>query len=65
MPSVAIVHETMSGTAQAMASVSGMPDYEYITVGYPYVPLAVWSPEEIRAVARQVAPDVLKRLTSG
>jgi len=64
VPSVAIIHETMAGTAQAMASVSGMPDYEFITVGYPYVPLVVWSPEEIRAVAKQVAPQVLKRLTT-
>jgi hypothetical protein len=63
VPSVAIIHETMEGTARAMAKVSGMPDYPFITVGYPYVPLAVWTEEEIRAVARQVAPQVLDCLT--
>jgi len=62
IPSVAIVHETMAGSAQAMARVSGMGDYGFVTVDYPHVPLAVWAPEEIREIARQVAPLVLGRL---
>ena len=60
---MAIVHETQSGSARAMASVSGMGDYGFVTVGYPHIPLAVWSPEEIRAIARDVAPKVLAHLT--
>jgi hypothetical protein len=61
---VAVVHETMRGTAQAMAKVSGMPDYEFLTVGYPHVPLAVWSSDEIDDVARALAPRLTARLTA-
>jgi hypothetical protein len=62
VPSVAVIHESMAGTARAMAGVSGMPDYEFVTVGYPHVPLAIWTAEEIREVAREVAPHVVARL---
>ena len=47
IPSVAIVHEPMRGSAQAMARVSGMADYGFVTVDYPLIPLAVWSDDEI------------------
>jgi hypothetical protein len=63
IPSVAIVHESMEGTARAMARVSGMPDYRFVTVPYPHIPLAVWSDDEIDEVARQLAPQLLARLT--
>jgi len=63
VPSVAIVHEAMEGSARAMARVSGMPDYEFLTVPYPHIPLAVWTDEEIDEVARELAPKVLARLT--
>jgi hypothetical protein len=46
-----------------MAKVSGMPDYEFLTVGYPHVPLAVWSSDEIDDVARALAPQLIARLT--
>jgi len=59
---VAIIHETMAGTARAMASVSAMPDYGFVTVGYPHVPLAVWTPEEITEVAREVASQIVAHL---
>jgi hypothetical protein len=62
VPSVAVIHESMAGTARAMAGVSGMPDYEFVTVGYPHVPLAIWTAEEIREVARELAPLVVARL---
>jgi hypothetical protein len=62
---VALVHETMAGSARAMARVSGMEDYEFVTVDYPHVPLAVWSPDEVREIAREVAPTVLAHLTAG
>jgi hypothetical protein len=64
VPSVAIVHEAMSGSARAIATVSGMPDYRFITVGYPHVPLAVWTPEEIRGIARDVVPEIIACLTT-
>jgi len=64
IPSVAIIHESMAGTARAMARVSAMPDYEFVTVDYPHVPLVVWTPDEIRTVAREVSAAVIKRLTA-
>jgi len=54
----------MEGTARAMALVSGMPDYPFITVGYPHVPLAGWSEDEIRDAAHQVVDQVRRRLTA-
>jgi hypothetical protein len=65
IPSVAVVHESMEGTARAMARVSGMPDYGFVTVDYPHIPLAVWTAEEIDDVARQLAPKLIARLTAG
>ena len=59
---MAIIHNSMHGTAEAMAAVSGMPDYPFITVDYPHVPLVVWTDEEIREVAREVAPKVMAHL---
>jgi hypothetical protein len=65
VPSVAVVHASMEGTAKAMARVSGMPDYGFATVGYPHIPLAVWTPEEIDDVARELAPRLIEQLTTG
>ena len=64
VPSVAIVHASMEGTAKAMARVSGMPDYGFLTVGYPHIPLAVWTPDEINDIARELAPQLIERLTA-
>lgn len=64
VPSVAVVHESMRGTAKAMASVSGMADYGFLTVGYPHIPLAVWTPDEINEIARELAPQLIERLTT-
>ena len=63
IPSVAIVHEAMAGSAAAMAEVSGMRGYGFVTVPYPHIPLAVWTDDEIDEVARDLAPEVLARLT--
>ena len=49
--------------ARAMSRVSGMLDYGFVTVPYPHIPLAVWSDEEIDDVARELAPQLLARLT--
>ena len=64
VPSVAVVHASMEGTAKAMARVSGMPDYGFVTVGYPHIPLAVWTPEEIQEIARELVPKLIERLTT-
>jgi hypothetical protein len=63
VPAVAIVHHSMESTARAMALVSGMPDYQFITLGYPFVPLAAWSEDEIQEAARIVVDRVRTRLT--
>ena len=36
VPSVAVIHESMAGTARAMAGVSGMPDYEFGSVAFTW-----------------------------
>src|SRR5690242_19680754 len=53
----------MTGSARAMARVSGMPEYDYLTVDYPHVPLAIWTPDEIAEVARELAPRIVALLT--
>jgi hypothetical protein len=63
VPSVAIVHEEMTGSAKAIARISGHPDYAFITVGYPHIPLAMWDDEEIRTVAKTIAPQIRELLT--
>lgn len=47
-----------------MALVSGMPDYPFLTLGYPYVPLVVWSDDEIREASLKIVERVRERLTS-
>ena len=42
-----------------------MPDYGFVTVPYPHIPLAVWTDDEIDDVARELAPQLLARLTKG
>lgn len=64
IPAVAVVHEQMRGSAQAMTRVSGMAEYGFLTVDYPLIPLAVWNDDEIAAVARDLAPKVIARLTN-
>ena len=63
VPSVAIVHEEMRGSAKAIARVSGCSDYEFLTVDYPWVPIAIWSKEECLELAEIMAPKVLAALT--
>ena len=63
VPSVAIVHEEMRGSAQAIARVSGCPEYEFLTADYPWVPIAIWSKEECLELAEIMAPKVLEALT--
>ncbi len=47
-----------------MAKLSGVPDYDFILVDYPYIPTAIWSDSEIRDLAKEVAPKVLRALTA-
>lgn len=63
MPTVCICHTEMTGSAQAIARISGCPDYPFLTVGYPHIPTAIWTDEECAEIARAIAPDVVKLLT--
>lgn len=65
IPSVSLIHEAVRGSAEAMAKLSGVPDYPFVIVGYPYAPIAVWTDEEIRDLARELAPAVRALLTRG
>ena len=60
---MAVIHESQAASARAMARVSAMGDYPFVTVDYPHVPLAVWTPDEIRDIARDVVAAVIERLT--
>ena len=64
IPSVAIIHKAVEGSAKSMAKLSGVPDYDFVLVDYPYIPTAVWSESEIRDLAKEVAPQVLRALTA-
>jgi len=61
---VAIIHQAVRGSAQSMARLSGVPDYGFIIVDYPWIPTAIWSDAEITDLAKLVAPQVLARLTA-
>jgi hypothetical protein len=62
IPSITLVHEALRGSAEAICRVSGMTGYPFITVGYPHVPTAIWTDEEIATIAKAVAPAVRAHL---
>ncbi|MSQ25996.1 MAG: hypothetical protein EXR49_06980 [Dehalococcoidia bacterium] len=63
IPTVALIHKAMSGSANSMKRLSGVPDYPYAVLDYPHVPLAKWDPVEVREIARKLAPQIIERLT--
>jgi len=62
IPAVAVVHEALSGSADAMLMLSGMKDYPYVRVRFPIQPTALWSAAECDAVAEAILPEILDRL---
>lgn len=62
---MAIVHRVLSPGAAAMATSSGVPDYEWLTVDYPYEPDGLWSDEQVAQAARELAPTIARMLTNG
>ncbi len=52
----------MSGSARAIARISGHEDYEFLSVGYPHIPTAIWSDDEIREIADEMTPHVRELL---
>ena len=63
IPSVAIVHKAMTSPADAMRRLSGLPNYSFLTVDHPESPLARWTPEEVKHLAKTMAPRVVEHLT--
>ena len=46
-----------------MKRLSGVPDYDYVVVDYPYAVTATWTGKETRELAKEVAPKVRELLT--
>ncbi len=46
-----------------MAVASGMEDYEWLTVPYPHALDGEWGAAETEQIAKEIAPQVLARLT--
>lgn len=63
IPTAAIIHSAVRGSAEAMARLSGVPDFPFVVVDYPWIPTAVWTKDEMESLAREVAPRVKERLT--
>lgn len=64
IPTAAIIHKAVEGSARAMARLSGVPDFDFLIIDYPAIPTAIWSKDEIRDLAREIAPAVRARLTA-
>ena len=64
IPSVAIVHDALMGSANAIRKMSGMADYPVVTVGYPAAPTSVWTGEQLDTVVETIYSQVVERLTS-
>jgi hypothetical protein len=63
VPSLALIHQAVRGSAESMAKLSGFPDYDFLVVDYPWTPTAVWTDDEVRELARILAPQILARFT--
>lgn len=48
-----------------MAKLSGVPDYPFLIVDYPYIPTAMWTDDEVGRLAGEISDGVLGMLTRG
>ncbi len=64
IPAVAVLHEALAGSADAMLALSGMQGYPYVKVRFPTPPSALWSPAVCDAVAEAILPEIIDRLTA-
>jgi hypothetical protein len=64
IPAVAIVHEALAGSADAMKKMSRMPDYPYLKVPYPTQPTGIWPDGECAAIVEALVPQIVERLTA-
>jgi hypothetical protein len=63
IPSVAIVHEALAGSANSMRVISKMPDYPFLEVRFPLPPVGVWTSEEVEALCDELLPKIVDQLT--
>jgi hypothetical protein len=63
IPSVAIVHEALAGSANSMRIISKMPEYPFVLVPFPLAPVGVWSNEEIESLCDDLIPQIIDQLT--
>jgi hypothetical protein len=62
IPAVAIIHEALAGSAEAMRKMSKMPEYPLVQVSYPASPTAIWDDEMLASVLDDIVPQVIARL---
>ena len=48
-----------------MAKLSGVPDYPFLIVDYPYIPTAMWTDDEVASLSGEISQSVLAMLTRG
>jgi hypothetical protein len=63
IPSVAIVHEALAGSANSMRVISKMPDYPFLEVHFPLPPVGVWTADQIDALCDELLPKIVDQLT--
>ncbi|MCL4368638.1 MAG: hypothetical protein M1337_05680 [Actinobacteria bacterium] len=62
LPTAAIITDEFIVTGQAIADAAGIPDYPYILMPHP---LSSLTEAEMRERARELAPVVVRVLTTG
>jgi len=53
------------GSAESMAKLSGVADYPFLIVDYPYIPTAMWTDQEVDQLSGEITESVLAMLTTG
>ncbi len=48
-----------------MAKLSGVADYPFLIVDYPYIPTALWSDQEVAELADSITESVVAMMTRG
>ena len=48
-----------------MAKLSGVADYPFLIVDYPYIPTAFWADQEVEKLAGEITDSVVAMLTRG
>jgi hypothetical protein len=64
IPAVAIVHEDLAGSANAMKKISKMEDYPFIEIRKPLPAVGEWTDEEIEALCEALVPQIEAHLTA-